>query len=75
MTDIDADKIRSIVAAVTVPGLDVDLGATRAGIEIKNDAEALTVALTLGFPAAGIADELARSVAHAVATEAATSRR
>lgn len=65
MPDINAPDIERAVAAVAVPGLELTLGASGARIELAESGGGLAVAVTLGFPAASLREQLEREIAAA----------
>jgi ATP-binding protein involved in chromosome partitioning len=65
VNDLDAEHLKNVVGRTALPGLDSDVATTRAAITVDGAA----VRVTLGFPAAGIADELAAEIRRRVIAE------
>jgi ATP-binding protein involved in chromosome partitioning len=66
MPDFNAPDIERAVAAVAVPGLDLNLGSAGARIDVRAAGSGLEVGVTLGFPAATLRERLERDIAAAV---------
>jgi ATP-binding protein involved in chromosome partitioning len=66
MPDMSVPVIERAIAAVPVAGLDSELGATGAAIETSVTDRRVAVRVTLGFPAAGLREALARDIVAAV---------
>lgn len=62
MKDLDVDSIRALVGQTMLPGLGIDLATARAATEVHAAGDTVDVKVTLGFPAAGIADELIEAI-------------
>jgi len=69
VNDFGANDLITLVGTTKIPGIDADLADTRATIAIDTEDENVVIRITLGFPAVGIATELARAVADTVAAE------
>jgi len=70
MNNSRADEIKSALGTIEIPGIDATLGQARTAFTVEIDGDSARVSVTLGFPAAGIGDELARTIAARVAAEA-----
>jgi len=68
VTELNADTIKAVVGRTSLPGLDIDLANARAAIEVNTGGDTANIKLTLGFPAAGITDELTRAIENDVVT-------
>jgi len=71
--NLDVDSIRALVGRTKLPGLDIDLATARAATEVGTDGDTIGIKVRLGFPAAGIADELTRHITDAVIAETDSS--
>ncbi|MFQ5635409.1 MAG: iron-sulfur cluster carrier protein ApbC [Gammaproteobacteria bacterium] len=71
MTDTDIETIRKAIGGTDLPGLDIDLAAAKAAIDVEITGGTAAIRVTLGFPAAGIVDELARQIADRVVANTA----
>lgn len=66
MADISVSAAEQAARLVALPGLDSDLGAAGATFDTKVQGDAVTMRVTLGFPAGGLKAALERDVAAAV---------
>jgi len=69
MPQVTTTNIDTVVKATIVPEMDLDLGAAGAVIEVAVSSGKATISLTLGFPVAGIAEQLAADVRQRVMQE------
>jgi len=69
MAPVNISSIENIVKATVVPDLDTDLEALAAAIDVDVSTGAASVAVTLGFPASGIEEQLADEIRQRVIRE------
>jgi len=64
-----AQTVARLVGQTGIPGMDIDLETSRAAIATTIDGNVANIKVTLGFPAAGIADDLAQHAADRVVAD------
>jgi ATP-binding protein involved in chromosome partitioning len=64
-----AQSIEHLIGQTGIPALDMDLATSQATTTVAIEGDVANIQITLGFPAAGIADDLAQQVADRVVAE------